>query len=124
MLYGLVVFTTLDAAEQFRQTVITEVERCLEERGKEPVGRLAEFIERHAMGNERIVVRPDGSAMITERIKDALVTRHGAPAPAGKHVVAHETLGNCLGAVLRQHASKKQMAGVRGDYLSLALVAV
>src|SRR6478672_9959014 len=106
-------FAPLNAAEELRQTVITEVESRLVEPGKEPVGGLAKFIERHAMGDERIVMRPDRAAMVAERIKDALIARHGAPAPAGKHIRAHEAFRYRLGAVLRQHAGEEQVAGIR-----------
>src|SRR5690242_9163351 len=96
--------TPLSAAVPLRQTVIAKFERRLEERGKDPVGGLTKFIQRHAVGNQRIVMWPDRPAVVTQRIKDALLAGDGAPAPSGKHVIAHEALRDRLGALQRQHA--------------------
>src|SRR5207302_3009800 len=45
VLHRLIVLAPLNAAEELRQAVITEVERSLKERGEKLIGRLTKFIE-------------------------------------------------------------------------------
>src|SRR5215472_14974316 len=62
--------------------------------------------------------------MIAQWIEDAFFLRERAPAPAGKHIRPHEALTDGTGSLLRYHAGKEKMTGIRGDYLDLLLAAV
>src|SRR5215469_15114700 len=62
--------------------------------------------------------------MIAQWIEDAFFLGDSTPAPAGKHIGAHEAITDGPGPLLRYHAGKEKMSRIRGDYLDLLFAAV
>src|SRR5262249_56292546 len=114
----------VDAAKELGQAVVAEVESGREQTLEDPIGRFAEFIEGHSVRDDGIVMRPNRTTMIAQWIEDAFFLRNGAPAPAGKHIGAHEAITDGTGPLLRYHAGKKKMPRIRGDYLDLLFAAI
>src|SRR5947209_4245643 len=59
IVHRLIVFAALHSAKKFGKAVVAKVHRRLEERGQGLLRGLAKFVERHAMRDERIVMRPN-----------------------------------------------------------------
>src|SRR5271165_4974652 len=72
-MHWLIIFAPLYAAEEFGQAIVAEVHRRLVERGQDAHRAVAKLVERHAVGDDGVVVRPYRAAMVAERIEDALL---------------------------------------------------
>src|SRR5215472_18643265 len=123
-MHRLIKLAALDAAKEFGQAIVAEVEGGREKALEDPIGRFAEFIEGHSVRDDGIVMRPNRTTMIAQWIEDPFFLGDGAPSPAGKHIGAHEAITNSTGALLGYHAGKKKMPRIRGDYLDLLFAAV
>src|SRR5204863_6106266 len=106
-----------------RQTVV-EVSGRLDHRLEDPRSVVRAPAARKPPGDERVVVRPDGSVVIDERVVGTLTDGHRAHPPAGPERVAHEQVGNRLLARLRDDATPEQMPEVGGQRVDRALLPV
>src|SRR5438874_13469455 len=72
--------------------------------------------------NERIIMRPDRSQMISKRIIAKSSTCQGAHSPAIEHFVGEQPFGHLAGAFRLSDARPERMPGVGGENRSLAIV--
>ena len=87
-------------------------------------GRLVVAVAREAGGDQRVVVRPDRSGVVAERVVAGLARAERADAPAGVELLVEQPLGGggCLGVV--EDARPEQVADVGGQAVDLPFVAV
>src|SRR5687768_16426196 len=103
---------TLDTTKQLGEAVITEVETGLEQSRQRVQGRPGEIMQREAMDDQRIVVRPDATAVITERIENAFRAGERPPTPAGVQVWLHQPIHDCARFIRFQYTREQKMPGV------------
>src|SRR5919108_1421606 len=97
---------------------------CVEEPRADARGLVAKAVLPHSLGDECIVVWPDGAVVILDRVEAPVARRHRAHAPAAVHVFAQEFLHDTSGACLVDDSTPQQLAGVRRQRVDLALLAV
>src|SRR5262249_22596948 len=71
------------AGERLGQPLVEEL-RGLQDRERDPGCLRVESVAREPGGDQRVVVRPDGSEVIADRVVAAVALGHRAYAPAGK----------------------------------------
>src|SRR5215468_3648220 len=92
------------AGEGFRQAVIEEL-GCLEHRKRDLSGLCVESVARKPGCNQRVVVGPNGSDVIADRVVAALAVGHRAHAPAREESCTREMAGDALCLVLVDDAA-------------------
>src|SRR5579859_908739 len=79
---------------QFREPIESEVARSLADVTSDHGRFLRETVTLESHGDDAIVVRPDGSVLIGERIVRGIAGREGSDAPTTPHVRFHKACHN------------------------------
>src|SRR3990170_458071 len=83
-----------------------------------------EAVELEPVGNDRVVMRPDGANVITDGIEDGRLAGQRADTPTTEHVVLKERVPHTAGAVAGEDAAPEHLAGVGGPGFGRTAAAV
>src|SRR5438046_6081633 len=72
--------------------------------------------------NERIIMRPNCSQMISKRIIAKSTTRQGAHSPASEHFIGEQPFDDLAGAFRLRNSRPERMPGVGGENRGLTIV--
>src|SRR6185437_3773378 len=114
----------MKAAEELRLAVQIEEATRIEQSGEHLRGLLSESVAGEAGGDERIVVRPDGSVVIRHRVVARGAHGHGANAPAGEPRGVRQRRCDATRPRRARDAGVEALSGIRGDDATWLLVAV
>ena len=74
--------------------------------------------------NQGVVVGPDRSVVVRERVEAGVSRRHRPHTPPRPELVAHQLVDDRVDAVRRNDAAPEEVSDVRAERVDLALVAV
>src|SRR5262245_7463727 len=93
---------------------MTEVERRSIEGAQNLEGAAGPPVARHAEGDERVVVRPDGAAVIAERVVGGVLGAERANAPSRPQLSRQERRSDAARTLAGDGSAEEQMTRVRG----------
>ncbi len=111
------------AGERLRQAAL-EVGSSLEHVHRNPCSLLTIAVASEPHRNKGVVVWPDRTDMIPNRVVATLSFRHGAYAPTGIKFRAHQVTYKSLRLVLIDDATPEQVPNVRGQRINLAPITI
>jgi hypothetical protein len=112
------------ATEELREAIRRELAGGVEESGRDLVDLVVEAVALEAVGDDAVIVRPDGTDVVTERVVADSLAGEGSDAPATEHVVAEEGVAGAAGALGVDDAAPERLPGVGRHDLGGLFVAI
>ena len=105
-------FAAIDTADEFGEAMEFDRAAEVEEAHQDTSGEFTESVTGHAGRDDRIVVWPDGTVMIRERVVAGFVTADCADTPSAEKVVADQRVRDQVRALRAHNAGVEAVAGI------------
>ena len=86
--------TTIDSAEQFGQALKFDRGAEIEQAHQNAAGKLAKIVAGHSRSDDGIVMRPDRTVVVRERVVARLMTADRPNTPSAEKILADQGVGH------------------------------